>query len=59
MTRFANHRARLRNTGLLIPDFDLAIAATALEHDLTLITHNRRHFGRIDGLRLYEDDESR
>ena len=58
MARFA-FRAKLRDAGLLIPDFDLAIAATALEHDLTLITGNRRHFGRIAGLRLYEPDDPR
>jgi predicted nucleic acid-binding protein len=30
------------------------IAATALHHDLTLLTRNRRHFSRIPSLRLYE-----
>lgn len=49
MERFAEHRYRLRRQGNLIPDFDLLIAATALEHDLTLVTRNRRHFGRISG----------
>ena len=59
MARFAFHRAKLRDAGLLIPDFDLAIAATALEHDLMLVTRNRRHFGRIGCLRLFEPDDSR
>ena len=31
---------------------DLFIAATALEHDYTLVTHNTRHFSRIPGLKL-------
>ena len=37
---------------MLIGDFDLLIGATALQHDLTLMTNNRRHFDRIEGLRL-------
>lgn len=42
----------LRAEGRLIPDFDVVIAATALAHDLTLVTRNRRHFDRIAGLTL-------
>src|SRR5438874_80933 len=34
--RFARLRGDLRRRGLLIGDMDLLIAATALEHDLTL-----------------------
>lgn len=52
---FAHYRAALRRRGLLIPDFDLLIAATALHHDLTLITRNGRHFGRLPALRLYRE----
>lgn len=50
--KFAATRATLQRQGLLIPDMDLLIAATALEHELTLATRNRRHFARISGLRL-------
>ena len=53
MLRFARMRSELRRQGNLIPDFDLLIAATALEHDLILMTRNTRHFARIAGLRLY------
>ena len=49
---FGTERARLRSTGTLIPDMDLLIGATALRHNLTLLTNNRRHFGRLPGLRL-------
>ena len=52
MEGFGRLRASLRRQGLLIPDLDLLIAATALTHDLTLVTRNRRHFVRIEGLRL-------
>jgi tRNA(fMet)-specific endonuclease VapC len=45
-------RGRLRAEGMLIGDLDLLIAATALQYDLTLLTNNRRHFGRIAGLRI-------
>jgi tRNA(fMet)-specific endonuclease VapC len=38
--------------GDLIPDADLLIAATALSHGLTLVTHNTQHFSRIPGLSL-------
>ena len=49
---FARERRRLRAAGTLIGDFDLLIGATALRHDLTLLTNNRRHFERIYGLTI-------
>jgi tRNA(fMet)-specific endonuclease VapC len=52
--RFGELRFGLRRRGLLIPDFDLLIAATALRHGLTLLTFNVRHFARIPDLRLYD-----
>ncbi|MCA9878521.1 MAG: type II toxin-antitoxin system VapC family toxin, partial [Thermomicrobiales bacterium] len=51
---FAEIRAYLRRRGLLIADMDLLIAATALYHNLTLLTFNRRHFDRIPDLKLYQ-----
>jgi len=38
--------------GQRIGDMDLMIAATALQYDLTLLTNNRRHFERVEGLRI-------
>ena len=49
---FGKERGRLRALGTLIGDCDLLIGATALRHDLTILTNNRTHFERIDGLRL-------
>jgi predicted nucleic acid-binding protein len=49
---FARERGRLRAMGMLIGDVDLFIAATALQHGVTLLTNNRRHFERIPGLRI-------
>lgn len=53
METFGRVRNYLRRRGQLIPDFDLLIASTALQHDLTLLTRNTRHFARIPNLRLY------
>jgi len=50
--RFGQLRGSLRSAGKLVGDFDLLVAASALRHDLTLLTNNRRHFGRIEGLRI-------
>lgn len=52
--RFGELRSSLRRRGALIQDFDLLIAATALHHDRTLLTFNRRHFERVPGLRIYQ-----
>jgi len=49
---FGRERGRLRAAGMLVGDFDLLIGATALRHNLTLLTNNRRHFERIEGLAL-------
>ena len=49
---FAERKASLRAQGSLIEDFDLLIGATAIAHELTLVTNNFRHFERIDGVRL-------
>ena len=49
---FAQERGRLRTAGLLIGDFDLLIGATAICYGLTLLTNNRRHFERLDGLSI-------
>lgn len=56
MERFARTRAYLRRTGQLIPDLDLLIAATAVHHDLELLTRNLRHFRRVPDLSLYRHD---
>jgi tRNA(fMet)-specific endonuclease VapC len=50
--RFGRERGRLRAARKLIGDMDLLIGVTALRHDLTLLTNNRRHFELIEGLRI-------
>ena len=46
---FGQERARLRQVGLPMSDLDLLIAATALRHDLTLLTADR-DFERVENL---------
>ena len=49
---FARERGRLRAAGEMIGDLDLLIGATALRHDLTLLTNNLSHFDRVEGLAI-------
>ena len=48
--RYGQIRAELERRGTRLADADLQIAATALEHELELVTGNLRHFQRIAGL---------
>ncbi|MFH0824888.1 MAG: type II toxin-antitoxin system VapC family toxin [Pseudomonadota bacterium] len=50
-------RANLERIGRPIGPNDLLIAATAIANDVTLVTHNIREFGQINGLRV-DDWES-
>jgi tRNA(fMet)-specific endonuclease VapC len=50
-------RAELSLAGTLIGPNDLMIAAIALAHGLTLVTHNTREFSRVAGLAI-EDWEA-
>jgi tRNA(fMet)-specific endonuclease VapC len=54
METFAEVRAHLRRRGQIIPDFDILLAATALQYDLVILTNNRKHFERIPDLKIYE-----
>ena len=50
--RWAELLARLRRSGKAMPIKDSLIAATALAHDLTVATRNRRDFEGIEGLQV-------
>jgi predicted nucleic acid-binding protein len=50
--RFGDLGAKLLDQGQTVATPDLLIAATALVHDLTLVTGNVRHFEAIDELRI-------
>ena len=49
---FARERGRLRAAGTPIGDFDLLIGSTAISHNLTLLSNNRRHFERMGGVEI-------
>jgi tRNA(fMet)-specific endonuclease VapC len=49
---FGELRSQLLDKGRPTPVSDLWIAATALTHDLTLVTHNTADFAPIPGIRL-------
>ncbi len=54
MRQFALIRGELRRTGNLIGDPDILIAATALHHNLTLLTRNLKDFQRVSNLNIYK-----
>jgi predicted nucleic acid-binding protein len=49
---FGQVQAELEDTGLVLADADAQIAATAIHHDLELVTGNVKHFKRIATLRI-------
>lgn len=49
---FGRMKAGLETVGARLADLDLIIAAIALSRNLTLVTNNHKHFGRIQGLKL-------
>jgi tRNA(fMet)-specific endonuclease VapC len=49
---FGRERGRLRRLHRTVGDMDLLIGATAIRHDLTLLTNNRRDFELLEKLRI-------
>jgi predicted nucleic acid-binding protein len=49
---FGQIRAKLEKAGTVLPDADLQIAATAIYHDLELVSGNLQHFSRIPKILL-------
>jgi tRNA(fMet)-specific endonuclease VapC len=54
---YGDIRAHLERQGTPIGGNDLLIAATAIAHDLVLVSHNTREFGRVQGLKLEDWEE--
>ena len=50
--QFGKVQGGLLQQGITVPAADLMIAAVALVHNLTLVTHNTADFQNIPGLRL-------
>jgi len=51
---FGRLRGVLRRQGVAVGQFDLLIAATALVHNLMVVTHNTRDFNPIPGLSVVD-----
>ncbi|AUB41900.1 mvpA, tRNA [Nostoc flagelliforme CCNUN1] len=52
-------RAELLASGTPIGPNDFQIAAIALTHNLTLVTHNTREFSRVSGLAIEDWEQGR
>ncbi len=50
IVRAADIYGTLHQTGQLVGDADILIAATCLEHGCAIVTNNTSHFSRIPGL---------
>ena len=50
--KYGEIRYSLEHTGQRVDQFDLLIGATALHHNMTLVTSNIKHFERISGLKI-------
>ncbi len=50
--RFGEVRGALLQSGISVPTPDLMIAATALVHNLTLVTHNTADYRHVPNLLL-------
>lgn len=48
---FGRRKAGLERSGMRVADADLLIAAIALAHGASVVTGNRKHYERIEGLR--------
>lgn len=55
--KYAQTRALLESQGLKLDTIDLLIGSTALFHDITVVTHNTKHFARIPEVKV-EDWET-
>lgn len=49
---YAEIRNRLRQNGTPVDHMDLFVASVALHNDMILVSHNTKHFLRIEGLKL-------
>ena len=47
---YGREKAKLRKQGLLIDDFDMLIGATALHHNMVMVTNNVTHLSRLENI---------
>lgn len=51
---FGKIKSELKNSGKIIGDFDIMIAAIAIANDFILVTNNIKHYSTINELKLYK-----
>ncbi len=49
---FAVEKARLRNQGNIVDDFDLLIGSTAIANEMILVSNNEKHFNRLRNIQI-------
>jgi len=49
---YAKEKARLKRSGIIIPDFDILIGVAAVFFDFILVTNNEKHFSKIEDIKL-------
>lgn len=49
---YVKEKVKLRRAGTPIEDFDLMIGTTAKAYDMTLVTENIKHMGKIEGIKI-------
>jgi len=52
MDVFGELKAQLQKKGKSVDDMDLLIGSTAIANDMTLVTHNTKHFENMPGIKL-------
>lgn len=50
--KYGKEKARLRELGVMINDFDLLIGCTSIENDLIMVTENVKEFERISDIKI-------
>ena len=60
VTLSADIYAATRAKGMPVDDVDILIAGIAMANEWILVTHNRKHFEKIDGLEIkdWAEEES-
>jgi len=49
---FAEEKAKLKNEGNIVDDFDLLIGSTAIANEMILVTNNEKHFNRLRNIQI-------
>lgn len=55
---FGREKAYLTKLGRKIENFDMSIGATALQHNMVMVTDNMDHLGRLRGIEIENWKES-